>query len=91
MLTPAAQNRYIEVIQNKHTKLQETVSPEEAVTKIIQGINVGSAIGPDMLQTTMLRKCADVLAKPIRMLALLMLQQCVLPQAWMTHWIVQLF
>ena len=50
-----------------------------------------SATGPDMLPTKILRECADVLAKPFRMMALLILHQGVWPQAWMIHWIVPLF
>ena len=64
--------------------------PEEAVAKIVQGLKEDSATGPDMLPTKMLRECADALAKPIRILALLILQQEILPKAWMTHWNVQL-
>ena len=47
-----------------------------------------SATGPDMLPTKILRECADVLAKPFRMMALLILHQGVWPKAWMKHWIV---
>ena len=65
--------------------------PEEAVAKIVQGLKEDSATGPDMLPTKMLRECADALAKPIRILALLILQQGIWPKAWMTHWIVPLF
>ena len=57
--------------------------PDEAATKILQGLKVDSATGPDMLPTKMLRKCADVLVKPIRMLALHILQQSAWPQASM--------
>ena len=90
-LIPAAQNCYTDIIQNEHVQLKEPVPPEEAVAKIIQGLKEDSATGPDMLPTKMLKECADVLAKPIRILALLILQQGIWPKAWMTHWIVPLF
>ena len=50
-----------------------------------------SATGPDMLPTKILRECADVLAKPFRMMALLILHKGVWPQAWLIPWIVPLF
>ena len=50
-----------------------------------------SATGPDLLPTNMPRECADVLAKPFRMLALLILEHGVGPEAWMMHWIDPLF
>ena len=56
MLIPAAQNRYTDILQNEHVQLKEPVPPEEAVTKILQGLNVDSATGPDMLPTKMLRE-----------------------------------
>ena len=65
--------------------------PEDAAAKIFQGLNEDSTTGPDMLPTKMLRECADALAKPIRILALLIFQQGIWPKAWMTHWIVPFF
>ena len=65
--------------------------PEDAAAKILSGMKEDSATGPDLLPTTMLRECADVLAKPFRKLALLVLKQGVWPKELMIHWIVPLF
>ena len=35
-LIPAAQNRYTDIIQNKHVQLKEPVPPEDAVAKMLQ-------------------------------------------------------
>ena len=69
----------------------EPMPDEQAAAKILRGLQEDSATGPDLLPTKMLRECADALAKPFRMLALLILQQGVWPEAWMMHWIVPLF
>ena len=69
----------------------EPVPPEQEAANILRGLKEDSATGPDLLPTKMLRECADVLAKPFRMLALLILQQGAWPEAWMMHWIVPLF
>ena len=90
-LIPEEHNRYSDIIKNAHVQLSEPVPPEDKAAKILRGMKEDSATGPDMLPTKILRECADVLAKPFRMMALLILHQGVWPQAWMIHWIVPLF
>ena len=85
MLILSAHSCYTDIIQNGHVHLKEPVPSEEAVVKIIQGLKEDSDIGTDMLPTKMLKKSADVFAKPIRILALLILQQRIWPKAWMTQ------
>ena len=85
------QNVYSYISQNTPVQLKEPVPTEEVAAKILRGLQEDSATGPDMLPTRMLRECADVLAGPFRILALLILEQGSWPQAWMKHWIVPLF
>ena len=72
---------------------KEPVPPEEAVAEIFQGLEADSATGPDMLPTKVLNECAEALAKPIhiRILALLIFQQGMWPEASTTRWIVSFF
>ena len=91
MLIPASQNRYTDIIQNEHVQPKDRVPPKTAAAKILHGLNRNDAKGPHMLPTKMLRECADVLAKPIRILAVLIFLHGILPKTKMTHWIVQRF
>ena len=75
MLIPEEQNRYSEIIKSANVQIVEPVPPEDAAAKILSGMKEDSATGPDMLPTTMLQECADVLAKPFRKLALLIFKQ----------------
>ena len=88
---PEEQNRYSEIIKSANVQILEPVQPEDAAAKILSGMKEDSATGPDLLPTKMLRECADVLAKPCRKLALLIIKQGVWPKEWMIHWIVPLF
>ena len=85
------QNQYSEIVNTEHVQTIEPVPHEQQAAKVLRGLKEDSATGPDLLPTKILRECADVLAKPFRTLALLILQQGVWPEAWMMHWIVPLF
>ena len=69
----------------------EPMPNEQAAVKILRGLQEDSATGPDFVLIKMLRECADALAKSFRMLALVILQQNVWPEALMIHRIIIFF
>ena len=50
-----------------------------------------SALGPDMLPTRILKRCAHVLAPVLHMLILAILTRGEWPALWMEHWIIPLY
>jgi len=64
---------------------------ERAVEKELAKLDENSGTGPDLLPTRILRECAAALAKPVRMILLIILSTGVWPDLWRQHWIVPLF
>ena len=60
-------------MNTEHVQTIEPVPHEQQAAKVLQDLKEYSATGPDLLLTKILRECADVLAKPFRTLALLIL------------------
>ena len=51
-------------------QLSESVPHEDKTAKILREMKEDRATGPDMLPTKIIRECADVLAKPFKIMAL---------------------
>ena len=49
-----------------------------------------SALGPDLLPTRILKRCAAVIAPVLHALVLLILNVGEWPEIWMVHWVVPL-
>ena len=64
---------------------------EQAVEKELEQLDENSGTGPDLLPTKILRECAAALAKPVRILFLIILSTGAWPDLWRQHWIVPLF
>ena len=80
----------METVQTDKQKPVLGVS-EEAVEVELVGLNAESATGPDLLPTRVLKECGKVLARPVWMLIMLLLQAGIWPSVWMHHWIVPLY
>ena len=63
----------------------------EATEKALTSLDEDSALGPDLVPTRILKKCAKVLAPVIHMLILSILKFGEWPTLWMMHWVIPLF
>ena len=63
---------------------------EDIVEQILQELRSDSATGPDAIPTRILKECAKQLARPLLILANLILDNGRWPDIWMVHWIVPL-
>ena len=68
-------NQYSDIVPNAHVQLSEPAPPEETAANILRCMKKDSATGPDMLLMRVLKKCGDVLAKPFKIMALLIFHQ----------------
>ena len=64
---------------------------EKDAKNVMEKLRVDSGTGPDLLPARILRYCAEVLAKPVLLLALSILSTGIWPQLWRQHWITPLF
>ena len=60
----------------------------EAVEKTLASLDEDSAIGPDLVPTRILKRCAKVLAPALHLLILAILKFGEWPTIWREHWIV---
>ena len=63
----------------------------ECATKVMSELNEDSGTGPDELPALILKRCADVLGKPVALLTLRTIATGEWPNYWKTHWIAPLF
>ena len=63
----------------------------EAVEKTLASLDEDSAIGPDLVPTRILKRCAKVLAPALHLLILAILKFGEWPTIWREHWIVPLY
>jgi hypothetical protein len=64
---------------------------EELAEKVLSDLRSDSATGPDELPSRILKECAKALARPLCMLARIIISQGRWPEAWTLHWIVPLY
>ena len=85
---------------NHYTDLEPTAwrgmkAPAAATVKMaektMKDLNVSSSTGPDLLPTRILKECAKQLAKPVCMLANLIVKHGRWSECWIVHWIVPLY
>ena len=68
------------------------VTPDEdRACRQLKDLNEGSATGPDLVPTKVLRTCASALAKPVAALLRRIVQTGQWPELWRIHWIVPLY
>ena len=77
----------IEVPASRGQRSVAEVTENDAL-KHLEALRSDSATGPDKLPTQILKKCARVLAKPLCILAKLILRQGRWPDTWTSHWII---
>ena len=63
----------------------------EAVENQLQNLDEDSALGPDLLPTRLLKRCAHALAPAVRALMCAILTHGAWPALWMLHWVVPLY
>jgi hypothetical protein len=79
----------IEVPQYQKQKTLNKITEEHA-EKVLSDLRRDSATGPDELPARILKECAKELARPLCMLAEIIMSQGRWPEAWIMHWIVPL-
>jgi hypothetical protein len=85
-------NHYSDIEPEVYQCQSELNDPtEEHAEQCLTSLRSDSGTGPDDLPTRILKNCARELAKPVCMLARLILQSGRWPQSWTLHWIVALF
>ena len=83
-------NNYSEIVDT-HTEATTFKLPSlEATKKVLEGLDEDSALGPDMLPTRILKKCAHVLAPAVHALLMSILFHGVWPLLWRIHWVIPL-
>ena len=90
-LAPKEENEYSAIHVSEDQLTCGPLPAEEDAAKTLGALKVDSATGPDLLPVRILRECAAQLAKPFRLLAILILQYQIWPRPWMVHWIVPLY
>ena len=63
----------------------------EATEKALASLDEDSALGPDLVPTRILKRCAKVSAPGLHLLILAILKFGEWPTLWMEHWVVHLF
>ena len=90
-LIPCERNKFTDLPLPDLRQSHQNIPSEQEASNILQALNPDSATGPDYLPARILKECCQQLAKPFRMLALLILKFGIWPESWMMHWIVPLF
>ena len=79
-------------LQQNHIHQEEPQMPgEDRAFDILRNLREGSATGPDVLPTRILRGAARELAKPLALLAYVIVSTSCWPAMWIMHWVVPLF
>ena len=63
-----------------------SISSEDVIHKILEGLDESSSIGPDVLPARILKRCAKRLARPLRKL----LTRTIATGQWPEGWVHQL-
>ena len=64
---------------------------EKHARDVLQRLREDSGTGPDLLPALILKRCAEVLAKPVLTLFLCILHTGVWPECWLEHWVTPLY
>ena len=84
-------NNYYEITIRGETPAQAGKPRIETTHKVLMHLNENSVLGPDLLPTRILKRCAAVIAPLLHALILLILQHGEWPAIWMVHWMVPLY
>ena len=85
------ENKYSEITILEETPAQAGLPSIETTQKVLMQLDEDSALGPDLLPTRILKRCAAVVAPLLHALILLILQYGEWPEIWMVHWMVPLY
>ena len=85
------ENKYSEITIIEETPAQAGLPSIETTQKVLMQLDEDSALGPDLLPTRILKRCAAVVAPLLHALILLILQYGEWPEIWMVHWMVPLY
>ena len=83
-------NEYSEV-DVAHAVFYSDLQTIEATEQALKQLDEDSALGPDMVPTRILKRCAHVLAPVLHMLIVAILTFAEWPALWMTHRVVPLY
>ena len=84
-------NKYSEITILRETPAQAGMPSIETTQKVLMHLDEDSALGPDLLPTRILKRCAAVIAPLLHALILLILQHGEWPAIWIVHWMVPLY
>jgi hypothetical protein len=92
VLKEPAINEYTDMVPASWRGMKEpAVVSEQMAERALNNLDVNSSTGPDLLPTRILKKCAKQLAKPVCILANLIIKLGRWPESWTEHWIVPLY
>ena len=86
----AKANEYLEIAYT-HPSFFCGLPTVEATEKALASLDEDSALGPDLVPTRILKRCAQVLASVLHLLVLAVLKFGEWSTLWMEHWVVLLF
>ena len=85
-------NCYSEIDLPSYRRQPELKQPDEdQAVLFLKGLRSDSGTGPDEIPVNILKNCATELAKPVCILATIILEEGRWPDVWTRHWIVPLF
>ena len=83
-------NKYSEIQIIHDAPAKAGLPTIETTQKILMQLDEDSALGPDLLPTRILKRCAAVIAPVLHALVLLILNVGEWLAIWMVHWVVPL-
>ena len=89
-MSDAEANEYSE-IAHTHPIFFCGLPTVEATGKALASLDEDSALGPDLVPTRILKRCAKVLAPVLHLLILAILKFGERPALWTEHWVVRVF
>ena len=90
IMIPEEPNEYSEITAMHEQDDHFTVPTKDCTFDILKGLDEDSALGPDLVPTRILKKCAEALAPIVHRLILSILCHGSWPMMWMVHWLVPL-
>ena len=88
-LAAKTDNEYTELSEEglDWTVDRESVLTVDAAAKVMSDLREDSATGPDKVPTRIIKRCANALAFPVRLLATLILKTGRWPELYTKHWV----
>ena len=84
-------NRVSSIKECSRRQEQPELPGVEYAAQVLRQLREDSALGPDLVPARVLKRMAEVLAKPLADLVQCIMFTCVCPDTWRLHWLVPLY